>query len=145
MHAVVYPAIITARYIRRVNLREQRSFAVGSAIWIGAKRSGEVGYFLVEVGEGGFEGFAVVGVGGVGEVVGDAGAGKLKIPDGLFAELLRRGFLGASGERFLRFGGFSYLGFYVFAFPTSGHVVIFAYNEGGGRDLSLGVHRQSRT
>ena len=35
----------------------------------------EVCDFFVEVGEGGFEGFAVVGVGGGGEVVGDADAG----------------------------------------------------------------------
>jgi hypothetical protein len=34
----------------------------------------EVGDFLVEVGEGGFEGLAMVGVGGVGEVVGDSRA-----------------------------------------------------------------------
>jgi hypothetical protein len=36
---------------------------------------GEVGDFFVEVGEGGFKGFAVVGVGGSGEVVGNADAG----------------------------------------------------------------------
>jgi len=35
----------------------------------------EVGDFFVEVGQGGFEGFAVVGVGGGGEVIGDAGTG----------------------------------------------------------------------
>ncbi len=34
----------------------------------------EVGDFLVEVGQGGFERFAMVGVGGGSEVVGDAGA-----------------------------------------------------------------------
>ena len=34
----------------------------------------EVGDFFVEVGEGGFEGFAVVGMGGGSEIVGDADA-----------------------------------------------------------------------
>jgi hypothetical protein len=34
----------------------------------------EVGDFFVEVGEGGFEGFAVIGVSGGGEVVGDSSA-----------------------------------------------------------------------
>jgi hypothetical protein len=34
----------------------------------------EVGDFFVEVGEGGFQGFAMLGMGGGGEVVYDAGA-----------------------------------------------------------------------
>jgi hypothetical protein len=52
------------------------------------RRLGQVGDFFVEVGEGGFEGFAVIGVGGGGEVVGDAGARELQLLDVLLADLL---------------------------------------------------------
>ena len=45
----------------------------------------EVGDFLVEMGEGGFQGFAVVGVRGVGEVVDDASAGELEAAEFLLA------------------------------------------------------------
>ena len=39
-----------------------------------SEKLAEVGDFFVEVGESGFEGFAVVGMSGGGEIVGDAGA-----------------------------------------------------------------------
>ena len=51
-------------------------------------RLGEVGDFFVEVGQGGFQGFAVIGMRGGGEVVGDAGARELQLLDVLLAELL---------------------------------------------------------
>ena len=59
---------------------------------VGARRSlrrlGERGDFFVEVGQGGFQGFAVIGVGSGGQVVGDAGARELQLLDVLLAELL---------------------------------------------------------
>jgi hypothetical protein len=48
----------------------------------------KVGDFLVEVGQGGFEGFAVIGVGSGGEVVDDARARELQLLDVLLAGLL---------------------------------------------------------
>src|SRR6266852_4405016 len=49
---------------------------------------GEVGDFFVEVGQGGFQGFAVIGMSGGAEVVGDAGARELQLLDTLLANLL---------------------------------------------------------
>jgi nucleoside-diphosphate-sugar epimerase len=89
----------------------------------------EFGDFFVEVGQGGFERFAVIGVGGGFEVVDDAGAGELKV----LADLLLAHF-------FVRFGActvvrlfFFYGGdlrFYVFAFPASRHIRILTQIEG---------------
>ena len=45
----------------------------------------EVGDFLVEVGQGGFERFAVLGVGSGGEIVHDADTRKLQVLAPLFA------------------------------------------------------------
>ena len=53
---------------------------------------GEVGDFFVEVGQGGFEGFAVIGMSGGAEIVGDAGARELQLLDTLLANLLFFGF-----------------------------------------------------
>lgn len=44
----------------------------------------KVGDFLVEMGKGSFEGFFVIGVGGVFEVVGDANTGELQVFASLF-------------------------------------------------------------
>ena len=52
----------------------------------------QIGYFLVEVGEGGFEGLLVVGMSGRGEVVDDADTRELKILDLFFAHKLFRCF-----------------------------------------------------
>jgi hypothetical protein len=52
------------------------------------RRLGEVGDFFVEMSEGGFERFAVIGVGGGDEVVGDAGARELQLLDVLLADLV---------------------------------------------------------
>ena len=52
---------------------------------------GEVGDFFVEVGQGSFEGFAVIGVSGATEIVGDAGARELQLLDILLADLLLLG------------------------------------------------------
>jgi hypothetical protein len=51
-------------------------------------RLGQVGDFFVEMSEGGFKGFAVIGVGGGNQVVGDAGARELQLLDVLLAELV---------------------------------------------------------
>ena len=48
----------------------------------------EIGDLFVQVGQGGFEGFTMVRVRGVGEIVGDAGLRELQIPDRLFTQLL---------------------------------------------------------
>jgi hypothetical protein len=61
------------------------------------RRSGEVGDFFVEVGEGGFQGFAVVGVRGGVEVVRDADARELQLLDILLAALLLIAFCVAPG------------------------------------------------
>src|SRR6266851_3436565 len=53
---------------------------------------GEVGDFFVEVGQGGFQGFAVIGMSGGAEIVGDAGSRELQLLDTLFADLLFFGF-----------------------------------------------------
>ena len=95
---------------------------------------GEFGDLLVEVGEGGFEGLLVVGVGGVGQVVGDTRSGQLKVFDGVFTELLGSGFVGVAGRCLRGFGGLDDLGLYILAFPTSGHITIFAQIGGIGTD-----------
>ena len=56
------------------------------------KRLSQIGDFFVEVGEGGFEGFTVVGMSGGGEVVHDADTRELKILDLFFAHKLFRSF-----------------------------------------------------
>jgi hypothetical protein len=89
------------------------------------RKLAEFGDFLVEMGQGGFQGLAVVGIGGVGQIVADARARELEILDGVLAELLRRAFFDSCG-RFPGFGGVYYLSFDVLAFPTSGHTVIFS-------------------
>ena len=52
------------------------------------EKLGKVGDFLFQVGEGGFEGFAMVGVGGACEVVCDASSRELQLLDILLADLL---------------------------------------------------------
>ncbi len=51
-------------------------------------RLGQVGDFFVEVGESGFQGFSMVGVGCGSQIVGDAGTGHLQIADALLPEVL---------------------------------------------------------
>ena len=52
------------------------------------RRLGQVGDFFVQVGEGRFQGFAVIGVGGRGEVICDAGSRELQLLDVLLTDLL---------------------------------------------------------
>jgi hypothetical protein len=82
--------------------------------------SGVFGDFFVEVGEGGFEGFFVVRICGVGEVGGDADARQLQVFYGLFAQALLGALFVLIGGCFPGFGG-SHLSFHVLTFPTSGH------------------------
>jgi len=72
------------------------------------------------VSEGGFEGFFVVRVGGVCEVVGDADARELEVFYGLFAVALFGALFILIGWCFTGFGS-SHLSFHVLTFPTSGH------------------------
>src|SRR6266404_8946961 len=88
------------------------------------RASAQVGDFFVQVGEGGFEGFAVIGVGGGIQVVCDAGARELQLLYVLVAGLLLGTFGVASRKRLGAFFGFD-LRFYVFAFPASRHRHIF--------------------
>src|SRR6266436_6648298 len=86
--------------------------------------STQVGDFFVQVGEGGFQGFAVIRVGGCREVVCDARARELQLLYVLVAGLLLGTFGVASRKRLGAFFGFD-LRFYVFAFPASRHRPIF--------------------
>jgi hypothetical protein len=104
----------------------------------------EFGDLFVEVGQRGFEGFAMVGVGGAGEIVADAGLGELEILDALFAELLRRGLFCVAGSKLPGFGRIDYLSLYVLTFPTSRHTPIFAQIALMGRDLSEKVSKRPR-
>jgi len=79
--------------------------------------------FLIQVAEGGFEGFAMVGVGRGGEIVEDAGTRQLQVFALLIPlNLLRR--LWALGGFLLRSLRRLDLGFYVLAFPTTRHGAI---------------------
>jgi len=84
----------------------------------------KVGDFLVEVGQGGFQRFAVIGVRCGVEIVGDARARQLQLLNILLAKLFLRTFGVAFWRRFGDFLRFD-LRFYVFAFPASGHRHIF--------------------
>ena len=83
----------------------------------------QVGDFLIEVGEGGFEGFAVIRVGRQLEIINDANARQLQVFDVLFPQLFLRTFRLVSGRPLLAFGGFD-LRFDVFTFPASRHTSI---------------------
>lgn len=81
----------------------------------------ELGEFLFEVSEGGFQRLAVVRVRCRGELVHDAGSGQLQIlalP--LTVNLLGR--LGSRGSFLPWLLGLFDLGFYIFTFPTTCHV-----------------------
>lgn len=83
------------------------------------------GEFLIEVGKGGFEGLAVVGVRRGGQIVHDSGAGQLQV----FALLVAVNLLGRFGSWWSlllwSLGRFD-LGFYIFTFPTTCHSYSFA-------------------
>lgn len=87
----------------------------------------EVGNFFVEVGEGGFEGFAMVGMSGGGEIVDDAGARELKILARLFAHELFGSFRSRTRFFFRGFRRFD-LRFDVLAFPAACHVTSVTQN-----------------
>ena len=76
--------------------------------------------FLIEVRERGFEGFAVIGIGGGCEVVGDPRARQLQIPGHALPDLLIGALCFRAGGVFLAFIGFN-LYFDAFAFPSSRH------------------------
>lgn len=102
----------------------------------------EFGDFLVQMRKGGFEGFAVMRVGGVRKIVVDSGFGELQILDGLFAQLLRGGHFGVARREFPGLGGLDDLGFYVLTFPTSRHIAIFSQIALSASDLSKKVARK---
>ena len=80
----------------------------------------QIGDFFVEVGEGGFERFAMLGMGGGSKVIHDAGARQLQIVEPLFARDLFRGFL-YDAPFVLGSFRFCHLRFDVLAFPASCH------------------------
>jgi hypothetical protein len=84
------------------------------------ERLGKSSDFFIQVGEGGFQGFAVIGVGGGREVVHDARAREEQVPEVLVALLLLRGLGPVPRACFVAFLGFN-LRFYAFAFPAPGH------------------------
>ena len=85
----------------------------------------QFGDFLIEVGQRGFQGFSVVGVGGGGEIIGDAGAGHLQIVDALLPQMLLDALLSVFCRGLAGFNGFD-LRFDVLTFPASGHAYIVA-------------------
>jgi hypothetical protein len=80
----------------------------------------QIGDFFVEVGEGGFERFAMVGMSGGSEVVGDADARQLKILARFFAHELFWSLGSRTRPLLLLFRSFD-LRFDVLAFPASRH------------------------
>jgi hypothetical protein len=85
----------------------------------------QFGDFLIEVGQRGFQGFSVVGVGCGGQIIGDAGAGHLQIVDALLPQMLLDTLLSVFCRRLAGFNGFD-LRFDVLTFPASGHAYIVA-------------------
>jgi hypothetical protein len=83
-------------------------------------KSAELGNLLIEVREGGFEGFSVVGICGYLEVVDDPNTGKLEVSAFLFPAQLVGGFWSSA-----RRGAHSCFRFHlrldIFALPTACH------------------------
>ena len=85
----------------------------------------QFGDFLIEVGQRGFQGFSVVGVGSGCKIIGDAGAGHLQIVDALLPQMLLDALLSVFCRRLAGLDGFD-LRFNVLTFPASGHAYIVA-------------------
>ena len=78
----------------------------------------------------------MIGVGGGGEVVGDADAGQLQIFDALLSKLLFGALLLVVRTEHFLISMDSHLRFDVFAFPASGHVYIVTQFSSGSRTFN---------